>query len=544
MALRILQVEDEPALARLLKEYLKMALRDPYELTWVQRLAEASAALTAQPFDLVLLDLGLPDSRGIETFLTLHNQVPQIPIIVLSGLDDEPTALRTLQSGAQDYLVKSNVDSHLLVRAVRYAIERKKVEVALGEERDLLQALLESLPDQSYVKDSAGRFIRTNAAVARMFNQPTPEAVQGKTDFDFFPADLAQQFTDEERDIITTGKSLVNREARLVNHDDRPHWIITTKVPWRDHNGNIVGTVGINRDVTSIKRAEEELRQANTELEGSKKELQSSLGELQKMHADLRTMQMQLVEAEKLRTIGRLAAGVAHEVKNPLAILLRGLDFLSQSLEKPDETITSVIKDMQDAILRANTVIHGLLDFSAPNQLAAQAEDLNAIIRQSLFFVKHLLSEHHIQPALETATDLPLCRVDRQKITEVLVNLFENAIHAMPGGGTLTVRTSSKTLTGFGSNIGGNMVDCFQIGDRVVVTEIEDTGQGIPADKLDKVFDPFFTTKPAGQGTGLGLAVCKTIVDLHRGILEIHNREEGGVRVTLTLKAAEDTPHT
>jgi PAS domain S-box-containing protein len=544
MALRILQVEDEPALARLLKEYLKMALREPYELTWVQRLSEATAALTAQPFDLVLLDLGLPDSRGIETFLTLHQLVPQIPIIVLSGLDDESTALRTLQSGAQDYLVKSNVDSHLLVRAVRYAIERKKVESALGEERDLLQALIESLPDQIYVKDSGGHFIRTNAAVARMFGQPSPEALQGKTDFDFFPPALAQQFTDEEQQIIKTGQALVNREARLVNHDNRPHWIITTKVPWRDHNGHIVGTVGINRDVTSIKTAEEELRRANTELETSQRELQASVAELQKMHTDLRAMQMQLVESEKMRTIGRLAAGVAHEVKNPLAILLRGLDVVAQALGQPDETMTAVLKDMQDAILRANTVIHGLLDFSAPNQLEAQPEDLNLIARQALFFVKHLLNEHHIQPELATAPDLPLCRLDRRKITELLVNIFENAIYAMPQGGTLTLRTSTKTLTGFGTNIGDSVIDRFQIGDRVVVAEIEDTGQGIPADKLDRIFDPFFTTKPAGQGTGLGLSVCKTIVELHRGTIEIRNRDEGGVRVTLMFKAQEAAPET
>jgi PAS domain S-box-containing protein len=542
MGLRILQVEDEPALARLLKEYLKMALREPYELVWVQRLADATQTLTNQTFDLVLLDLGLPDSRGIETFLALHNQVPHIPIIVLSGLDDEPTALKALQSGAQDYLVKSNVDSHLLVRAVRYAIERKKVEAALGEERDLLQALIESLPDQIYVKDAAGHFIRANTAVARMFGQNDPAAIQGKTDFDFFPTGLAQQFADEERQIIRTGQPLVNREACLQDSAGQTHWLLTTKVPWRDHSGRLIGTVGSNRDVTSLKKAEEELRRANAELETSQKELQASLAELQRVHADLRTMQMQLVEAEKMRTIGRLAAGVAHEVKNPLAILLRGLDVLQHTLKQPDETIAGVITDMQDAIMRANTVIHGLLDFSSPNQLEAHPEDLNGLVRQSLFFVKHLLSEHHIEIHLDLAPDLPACRLDRQKITEVLVNLFENAIHAMPQGGTLTARTSSKLLTGFGFNVGGDTVGQFPIGGRVVVAEIEDTGAGIPVDKLNKIFEPFFTTKPTGQGTGLGLSVSKTIVELHRGTIEVENRAEGGVRVTLMFRAHTDAP--
>lgn len=132
MSLRILQVEDEPSLARLLKEYLKMALQEPYELTWVQRLADASAALTDRTFDLVLLDLGLPDSFGLDGLHTLHHQRPQMPIIVLSGLEDEQIATRTLQDGAQDYLVKGQLDSQLLARAVYAAIERKKLELAQG----------------------------------------------------------------------------------------------------------------------------------------------------------------------------------------------------------------------------------------------------------------------------------------------------------------------------------------------------------------------------------------------------------------------------
>jgi signal transduction histidine kinase len=298
-----------------------------------------------------------------------------------------------------------------------------------------------------------------------------------------------------------------------------------------------------NQELTEARQAlelqQQELASSNTELESSQRNLQASLAELQKMHADLRAVQMQLVEAEKLRTVGRLAAGVAHEVKNPLAILMRGLDFLSQSLEQPDETLTAILKDMQDAIQRANAVIHGLLDFSAPHQLEAQPEDLNLIIRQALFFVKHLLDEHHIRTDLAMAPDLPLCRLDRQKITEVLVNLFDNAIHAMANSGMLTVRTAAKTLTGIGANVGGNMIDRFQIGDRVAVVEIEDTGPGIPADKLDKIFDPFFTTKPTGQGTGLGLAVCKTIIELHRGSIEIRNRDGGGILVTLMFKVEE-----
>ena len=534
MTLRILHVEDEPALARLLKEYLRMALQEPYELTWVSRLAEATHLLTSQTFDLVLLDLGLPDSRGIETFLALHNHAPQIPIIVLSGLDDEPTALKALQSGAQDYLVKSNVDSNLLVRAVRYAIERKKVEVALSVERDLLHALIESLPDQIYMKDSTGHFIRSNSATAHALGLETTEALLGKTDFDFFPAELAQQFADEEQQLLSAGQTLVNREACYNPSADKPQWTLTTKAPLYDQNGKIIGIVGINRDISFIKQAEHELRRANAQLESSQQELKNSLADLQKAHTDLHAMQLQLVEVEKMRTIGRVAAGVAHEVKNPLAILLRGLDFLTLSLKQSDETVAEVLKDMQEAIMRADTVIRGLLDFSAPSNLETQPEDLNTIIRQALFFMKHLLQEHHIQVQLMLAPELPIILLDRQKITEVFVNLFENAIHAMPPQGTLTVRTTTRLLTST-----ANALDFFKIGDLAAIVEIEDTGSGISAEKASKIFEPFFTTKPIGQGTGLGLSVCKTIIDLHHGTIALENRTEGGVRATIMFHAKE-----
>ena len=534
MTLRILHVEDEPALARLLKEYLRMALQEPYELTWVPRLAEATQLLTSQTFELVLLDLGLPDSHGLETFRTLHNLVPQTPIIVLSGLDDESTALQALQSGAQDYLVKINIDSNLLVRAVRYAIERKKVEVALSVERDLLHALTENLPDQIYMKDSTGHFIRTNSATAHALGVESPEALLGKTDFDFFPAEVAQQFADEEQQILCAKHKLVNREYCQELPDGKIQWDLTTKAPLYDQRGKIIGIVGINRDITFVKQAEHELRQANAQLESSQQELKTSLAELQKAHTDLHAMQLQLVEVEKMRTIGRLAAGVAHEVKNPLAILLRGLDFLTLSLKQSDETVAEVLKDMQEAIRRADTVIRGLLDFSAPTNLETQPEDLNAIIRQALFLLKHMLQEHHIQIKLMLAPELPSIPLDRQKITEVFLNLFENAIHAMPSSGTLTVRTTTQLLT-----TTANAMDFLKIGDLVVKVEIEDTGAGIPVDNLDKVFAPFFTTKPAGQGTGLGLSVCKTIIDLHHSTIGVENRPEGGVCVTILFSATD-----
>jgi PAS domain S-box-containing protein len=663
--LKILQVEDDPSQAALLQAVLKSSMRDPYELVCVDRLSSALAQLAGDRIDVVLLDLGLPDSRGMETFTSVKDHAPHSAIIVFTGTNDEQMAVNTLQHGAQDYLVKTEVDRRVLVRAIRYAVERKRVadqlweyeerthliietardafvetdahglitdwnpraealfgwsrveargrpfadtiiaadhrqadrtlftsakdtvhgtrnnaveslamhrdgrlfpielmvwqvrtrrdyrfnafirditerkraEKALAEEHDLLDSLIESLPDQIYVKDSAGRFLRANSAVARFFGMSSPDLLKGKSDFDLFPHGLAQQFFDEEQRVIQSGQSLVNRETFVTDQRNTARWELTTKAPFRDHSGNIVGTVGINRDVTMIKKAEDDLRQANTELEKNQKELERIISELQKAHTELRSAHLELIEIEKFRTIGRLAAGVAHEVKNPLAIMLRGISYLSKTPAADDATIRSVLDDMRNAIGRADAVIRGLLDFAAPSEIVAEPEDVNKLIDDSLMFVKHLADEGGIKVIKQLDPELPRCRVDRRKIEEVLINVFENAIHAMPQGGALSVRTFPKVLTGFGSNVGGTAIDRFKMGDMLVVIEVDDSGTGVASDNIAKVFDPFFTTKPTGQGTGLGLSVSKTIMDLHGGSIEIRNREEGGARVTLVMKA-------
>jgi len=252
-------------------------------------------------------------------------------------------------------------------------------------------------------------------------------------------------------------------------------------------------------------------------------------------HSELRDVQLQLIEAEKMKSIGRLSAGVAHEVKNPLAILKMGIDFLSgQKLE--GEHTSMILKEMNDALARADGVIRGLLDFSAPKQLEVKRENLNKIIVDGLKLVRGEMKgsfeiERDLQP------NLPPLDLDAGKISQVFVNLFTNAIHAMGEGGTLSVRTFTKQLTGVGANVGDSRSESFRVGRNIVVAEIDDTGNGIPEDKLAKIFEPFYTTKPTGKGTGLGLSVVKTIVDLHGGTIDVRNLHDAGVRVTLMFQA-------
>lgn len=542
--LRALQIEDNAGDARLVQELLRDAASDTLELDWADRLATGMEKLRMGSYDVVLLDLGLPDSQGLATFDLVHSAMPDQAIIVLSGMEDEETATKALQRGAQDYLFKGEEDGRSFLRAIRYAVERKNVRMALMEERDLLRAVMDCLPDHIYVKDKSGRFIRANRAAANFFGMQSPEELLGKTDFQLFPAELAREFFEEEERIMNSGECQVNRETCLVDPSGSRHWMLTTKVPFRNHGGAVVvGTVGINRDVTSIKAAEERLRAANAELARSQDELRRTIAELKTAHQDLREAQLHLVEVEKLQSVGRLAAGVAHEVKNPLAVALRGIEYLAASPHvSQDAGAVVVIQDMHDAIRRAETVIRGLLDYAAPRKLAAAPQAVNELLERALLLVKHELERHKIAVTRELDPGLPACRLDPQKVQEVFINVYENAIHAMSGGGTLTVRSYSKTLTGMGTNVGDRRNYRFGMGETIVVIEIEDTGVGIPEDRLTKIFDPFFTTKPAGQGTGLGLTVSRTIVELHGGTIQISNRLEGGAKVVIMFPPDVTSP--
>ena len=660
----VLLVEDNPGDVFLLREMVDEEPNSRFQVAAATgRLADAIEILRTGTIDVVLLDISLPDSRGVETFTQAHAAAPEVPIIVLSESDDEELALQTVQLGAHEYLVKGRVDAHLLHRALRYAVERARAEAQLARERDMFQTLLENIPDRIYFKDRESRFIRINRAFTQLFGLPRAEEAYGKTDadfygaehsrealqdelqvmqtgepllakvefekladgrkswslttklplrdrqgriigtcgisreisemkemeeqlqternllravidnlpdliflkdaagrymlsnvahlrwlgasdssevrgrtvFDFFPDEIATEFHAKDMAAAEAGRPLLNEEEYGVDPEGNPRWRLTSKIPWLDDAGKTVGLVCISRDVTTQKLAEARLKQANAELAENREELLNAMQNLQLAHSELREVQLQLIEAEKMKSIGRLAAGVAHEVKNPLAILKMGIEYLSTQ-KSEDEHTPMILKEMTDALTRADGVILGLLDFSAPKQLEVKGEDINTIIKAALKLVRGEMKgafeiERDLQP------NLPLLRLDAGKISQVFVNLFTNALHSMGAGGILSVRTYAKQLTGMGANVADSRSESFRVGKTIVVAEIDDTGSGIPEDKLAKIFEPFFTTKPTGKGTGLGLSVVKTIVDLHGGTIDIRNLHDAGVRVTLMFQA-------
>jgi sigma-B regulation protein RsbU (phosphoserine phosphatase) len=272
VAIRVLIVEDDEDDDFLIREMLAEApVR--FEVERVTRLEAALDRLARNQIEVVLADLTLPDSQGIATFRQLYRHPSRAPILVLSGLNDEAMALQTVEEGAQDYLVKGQFDSALLVRSIRYAMKRSAAETALEEERNLLRSVIDNVPDSIYVKDSAGRYLLGNAAHAHQLGIRSPEEIVGRTSFDFFAPEVACGFAADDLRVLTTGAAIVNRHE-FVGEGRVLKWLSTTKVPLRDARGRIIGLVGVGRDITARKEAEgklaryaEELREKNAEIE-------------------------------------------------------------------------------------------------------------------------------------------------------------------------------------------------------------------------------------------------------------------------------------
>lgn len=378
--------------------------------------------------------------------------------------------------------------------------ELKRVQTELQEANARFYALVEGIPDIVYLKDTQGRNLYVNRAYEE-FVGTTRTNIIGKRDDEIMPPDLATQCAKSDAWVFDTGAP-IRIEESTTDREGNPVWYETLKNPIHDASGNLIGLVGVSRNVTERKRAEATIREYSEHLQQL----------VEARTRELREAQEQLVRQERLATLGQLAGSIAHELRSPLSGIKNAAYYLRTHLERPDEDTREMLHILDEQVNTSARIIESLLDFARPKTPVLKRVHVPYLIHSAL---EQCAVPHNIAVAWRVDSNLPDVFLDAAQMQIVFRNLITNAIQAMPNGGQLTLGVRIEAGT--------------------VCVSISDTGYGMPPEALDKIFQPLYTTK--AKGIGLGLALCKLIVEAHNGKISVTSQVGKGTTFTVCLPA-------
>jgi PAS domain S-box-containing protein len=385
-----------------------------------------------------------------------------------------------------------------------------KVADALRASEARLRAILDTAVDAFITINEAGIVESFNPAAERLFGFAAGDVV-GQNVRKLMPPPYEAEHDDYIRRYLTTGERRIIGIGREVvaRRKDGSTFPVDLAVGEAVIDGRRFFT-GVVRDISERKRGEEALQESNRRLE-------TALAELHAKGAEVETMSQQLWQAAKLATVGELAAGIAHELNNPLATVSLRIESLliATSLAQPARKALEVV---EAEVERMSNLVANLLQFSRRGRRQVSTLNVAEEIDNTLDLIHYQFRKRAIDVRREVATNVRPVLADRQQLRQLFLNLLTNAMDAMPDGGELTLR--------------------LMPGATGVVIEVADTGIGILPEHLSRVTEPFFTTKEEGKGTGLGLAICKRIVQEHGGSLTVESTVGQGTTVRIELAAA------
>ena len=383
--------------------------------------------------------------------------------------------------------------------------ERKRTEEALAYERDLLRTLLDNLPDAIYFKDSKSRFLKCSRALVKRFGLNHAEDVVGHTDFDYFDANHAEMAYSDEQRIILTGKPIIGKPEMETRSGKEASWVLTTKMPFRNQNGAIIGTFGISKDITELKQAETELALARDKA----------------------------IELARLKS--EFLANMSHEIRTPMNGILGMTDLLLSTTLSPDQRdFAETIRSSADSLL---VIVNEILDFSKMEAGKLQIEVVDLVPRDVVEGTLELLAGTAHQKGLEIGCfidpNVPaLLRGDPGRLRQILTNLVGNAMKFTQKGQVLVnVKLAEETES-----------------HATLAFSVKDTGIGMRAEAIPRLFNAF--TQEDGSvtrrygGTGLGLAICRQLVDLMHGQISVKSTLGQGseFRFTVVLEKSSEAP--
>lgn len=371
----------------------------------------------------------------------------------------------------------------------------REAEAALRHNRDLLSSVLEGSADPIFAKDGEGRYVILNSAAAELLGT-TAEAALGRRVGDLVAPDAAAQIDAADRAVIASGEVRVSEEDVTLPGGQR-RILLTTKAPWRNASGAMLGVIGVSRDVTARRLAETRLRETQAEL----------------------------FRVARINAMGAMATAMAHELNQPLTaaanfaetaglLLMKG-----PSLDPPQlETVRELIAESASEVVRAGRILQRLREFVGRGDTEKQHADINAIVEKAVSLVLTGAPQPGVALRLDLAQDTPPVLVDPVQLQQVVVNLVRNATEAM--------RAEARQEL---------VVATLRRGDDAVEVSVADTGPGLPEALDGHLFEPFMTTKQ--DGMGVGLSISRSIVEGHGGRLEAMPRPGGGTVFRFVLPA-------
>lgn len=388
----------------------------------------------------------------------------------------------------------------------------------LKETERQYQMLFDHSDTLVFMVNWTGEFLSANPKLYTMYGFSSEIEMLGLSYGDLHDREETDIFVEHISRIFETGES-VEYEAYNKALD---RWFSHSLSPVKEPEKSTVFAVGgVSRDIT----------------ERVKKEM-----ELQKTNEILRETREQLIQKDKMASLGRLASGIAHEIRNPMEIILMGVEYLETAIPKDSPTGRASIDRLNNAVDRVNNIINEILKFSRKTTLAIEKTEMSELMDEILDLAGHHLKKNAVSVDIQRPPDKIEAGVNRNMLEQVLLNIIYNAVDAMSDSPrkTLSIAIYEETTTDVGYKTGYRKTDYFKIGEKMVTIEITDTGKGMDETVARKIFEPFFTTKDTGKGTGLGLSLAHMIIDRMSGTIDVKSRPGEGATFFIRLQPASN----
>lgn len=487
---KVLLIEDSPSDAKILKVTFSRVFSPIFEITHVESLNAGLQHLAWDEFDVVFLDLSLPDASGIETLLQVQAVGPNLPILVLTGIDDQDLAVKAMQKGAQDYLVKGKVDQDLLVRATRYAIERKRTEVE--RQRLVRRAQTQSLLVRRILDTVKEGILTLNANREVVMANPAGHLYLARLGGVKIGDELTKLGDRSLNELLDPSERVLPQEVVLEGDNKEVFEVHVNPSPLGQEED---GCTLLIRDVTEV-----------------------------------RHIQVRAQKQERQAAVGQLASGIAHDFNNIMGSILLYTEMLMESPnmgEKDQERLKTIMDQSQ----RAAALTRQILDFSRSGLIEPHRIDLIPFLEQVAKLLGRTLPEN-IRLFLVRKDNQYVVNADPVRLQQVFMNLAVNSRDAMPEGGELRIKLETLRV----NMENPSTIPDMPAGDWVQII-VTDTGVGMAQDVLPHIFEPFYTTKQPGEGSGLGLAQVYGIITQHEGYVDVTSEVDKGTSIFLYLPA-------